>query len=184
MSANRHVFAALLDQPVARGGRGGVLAGRAGFSRWLRAIIVFHALLALLLPVILLSSARASTNMTPVTLPSDGSAGLWVATPDPDFVFLAPTVATDVEIEVHGLIVRTLVTMTFENPGDYWTEAVYVYPLPEDAAVDRLRMTVGDRVVDGRIDTRDEAREAYEAALAGGRQASLVEQERANIFTT
>lgn len=188
MSANRHVFAALLDQPGRAGpdGRegGGAFADRAGFSRWLRAVIVFHALLALLLPIILLSSARASTEMEPVVLPSDGQAGLWVATPDPDFIFLAPTVGTDVAIEVNGLIVRTRVTMTFENPGDYWTEAVYVYPLPEDAAVDRLRMTVGERVVDGRIDTRDEARAAYEAALTGGRQASLIEQQRANIFTT
>ena len=92
--------------------------------------------------------------------------------------------AKEPAIEVHGLIVRTRVSMTFENPGDYWTEAIYVYPLPEDAVVDRLRMTVGERIIEGRIDSRDAARAAYEDALEGGRQASLVEQELHNIFTT
>ncbi|MGF1626555.1 MAG: marine proteobacterial sortase target protein [Alphaproteobacteria bacterium] len=179
MSANRHVFAALLDQPPRRR-----RADATGFSRYLRLIVLFNAMLAIILPIVLITSARASTQMEPVTLATDGQAGLWVATPDPDFVFRAPTVDTQVEIEVHGLIVRTTVTQTFENPGDYWTEAIYVYPLPEDAAVDRLQMTVGERVVAGRIDTRAAAREAYETALQDGRQASLVEQERPNIFTT
>lgn len=181
MSANRHVYAALLDQPIGAGGR---RRGRQRFPLSLRLVVVLNAMLAILLPLVLMSAARASTQMEPVTLATDGEAGLWVATPDPDFVFRAPTVDTHVDIEVHGLIVRTTVTQTFENPGDYWTEAVYVYPLPEDAAVDRLRMTVGERVVAGRIDTRAAAREAYEAALDEGRQASLVEQERPNIFTT
>ena len=186
MSANRHVYAALLDQSASgrpSDRRGGRVRG-ADFSRTLRLVVMFHAFLALVLPLVFLSSARASTQLEPVNLPTDGQAGLWMATPDPDFVFQAPTVDTDVDIEVHGLIVRTTVTQVFENPGDYWSEAIYVYPLPEDAAVDRLRMIVGDRVVDGRIDAQVAAREAYEAALEEGRQASLVEQERPNIFTT
>jgi Ca-activated chloride channel family protein len=177
MSAIRHIDAARPARrlPPGRGRRRPPGIG---------AVVVLNATVAIVLPLALMAPARASTLMEPVTLATDGQAGLWVATPDPDFVFRAPTVDTDVAIEVNGLIVRTTVTQTFENPGDFWTEAVYVYPLPEDAAVDRLRMTVGDRVVDGRIETRAAAREAYETALGEGRQASLVEQERPNIFTT
>lgn len=186
MSANRHVYAALLDQPAVhtrhRGQIG--LADAGSFSRYLRMLVLLNAALVIILTLVLISPARASTQMEPVTLDSDGQAGLWMATPDPDFVYQAPTVETNVDIEIHGLIVRTHVTQTFQNPGSYWTEAIYVYPLPEDAAVDRLRMTVGERVVAGRIDTREAARQAYQEALQGGRQASLVEQQRPNIFTT
>ncbi|MEZ5667890.1 MAG: marine proteobacterial sortase target protein [Alphaproteobacteria bacterium] len=183
MSDNRHVYAALLDGSDRTATRAR-LRSQAGFSRTLRLIVIVNALLAVILPLLVIARAHASTELEPVVLPSDGQAGLWMATPDPDFVVRAPTVDTDVVIDVHGMIVRTRVTQTFENPGDFWTEAVYVYPLPEDAAVDRLRMMVGERVVEGRIDTRDAAREAYEQALTDGRQASLVEQERPNIFTT
>ncbi len=162
MSAIRHIDAARPARrlPPGRGRRRPPGIG---------AVVVLNATVAIVLPLALMAPARASTLMEPVTLATDGQAGLWVAPPDPDFVFRAPTVDTDVAIEVNGLIVRTTVTQTFENPGDFWTEAVYVYPLPEDAAVDRLRMTVGDREVDGRIETRAAAREAYETALGEGR---------------
>ena len=57
-------------------------------------------------------------------------------------------------------------------------------PLPEDAAVDRLRLHIGARVIEGEIRERAEAKAAYEAAKQAGQRASLIEQERPNIFTT
>ena len=59
-----------------------------------------------------------------------------------------------------------------------------MFPLPEKAAVDHLRMQIGERVIEGQIKERSEARRTYEAAKAEGRKATLVEQERPNMFTT
>jgi Ca-activated chloride channel family protein len=70
------------------------------------------------------------------------------------------------------------------NPTGEWREGVYVFPLPENAAVDHLDMRIGERVVEGQIRERDEARRSYETAKAEGRKTALVEQERPNLFTT
>ena len=96
----------------------------------------------------------------------------------------APAVGTEVRIQVTGLIGRTRVVQTFRNPSDEWAEGVYVFPLPERAAVDTLRMVIGERVIEGQIQERGEARKTYEAAKRAGKKASLLEQERPNLFTT
>lgn len=99
-------------------------------------------------------------------------------------VQIAPMLGTDIKVQVSGLIARYAVTHRFRNPTARWTEAIYTYPLPPDSAVDRLKMIVGGRVTEGRIKERAEARRLYTAAKSGGRRASLVEQQRPNIFTT
>jgi Ca-activated chloride channel family protein len=63
-------------------------------------------------------------------------------------------------------------------------EGIYVFPLPHKAAVDSLRLTVGERVIEGRIEERKKAQEQYVKARRQGRKAALVEAERPNIFTT
>jgi Ca-activated chloride channel family protein len=95
----------------------------------------------------------------------------------------APTVSTEVAIEVSGVIARTRVTQVFHNPGAEHVEGIYVFPLPEKAAVDRLWMRIGERVVVGEVREKEEARRTYEAARAQGRKAALVEQQRPNLFT-
>ncbi|MEZ5614582.1 MAG: marine proteobacterial sortase target protein [Rhodocyclaceae bacterium] len=95
-----------------------------------------------------------------------------------------PAVATEAEIRVSGIVARAVVRQTYRNPYDAWFEGVYVFPLPENAAVDHLRMKVGDRIVEGDIRERQAARAQYEQAKSSGRRAALVEQERPNIFTT
>lgn len=99
----------------------------------------------------------------------------------------APILKTDVQIVVTGTIARATVTQEFTNPstrkGD-WLEGIYVFPLPETAAVDQLRMKVGERTIEGQIKERNEAKRTYERAKEQGRRTSLVEQERPNIFTT
>jgi Ca-activated chloride channel family protein len=96
----------------------------------------------------------------------------------------APALDTRVELRVTGMVARAIVHQEFVNPATVWAEGIYVFPLPEDAAVDHLRMRVGDRVIEGLIRERAAARQEYEAARQQGRRASLVEQERPNIFTT
>ena len=99
----------------------------------------------------------------------------------------APMLKTDVKISITGIIARTRLTQEFVNPSrikDDWAEGIYVFPLPETAAVDHLRVMVGDRTIVGEIKERAEAKKVYEQAKQDGKRASLVEQERPNIFTT
>jgi Ca-activated chloride channel family protein len=95
----------------------------------------------------------------------------------------APLVGTDIDITVSGPTARARVTQHFYNPTGGWVEGIYVYPLPDNSAVDTLRMVVGDKVIVGEIKERVEAKRIYEEAKAAGQKTALVEQERPNIFT-
>jgi len=94
-----------------------------------------------------------------------------------------PLKHTEVEVEISGFLARVTAVQQFENPFGEPIEAVYVFPLPQRAAVDRMRMKIGDRVIVGKIKRREEARAIYEAAKARGHLASLLDQERPNVFT-
>lgn len=115
---------------------------------------------------------------------ADIEAGLYLATETPGQVQAAPIVDTRVEIAISGPVARTAVRQTFSNPSAEWVEGIYTFPLPEDSAVDRLRMRIGDRLIEGEIQEKAQARKTYEAAKSNGQRASLVSQERPNIFTT
>ena len=94
-----------------------------------------------------------------------------------------PLKHTAVKTEISGGLARTTVTQEFANPLSEKIEAVYIFPLPTDAAVDDLTMIVGERTIKGRIKRREEARQIYEAARNADQLASLLDQERPNIFT-
>jgi Ca-activated chloride channel family protein len=94
-----------------------------------------------------------------------------------------PLKHTDVDARVTGYIGRVNVTQHFINPYDKPIEAVYVFPLPENSAVDAMTMKIGSRIIKGVIKKREEARKIYEDAKNQGKTASLLEQERPNIFT-
>lgn len=94
-----------------------------------------------------------------------------------------PLKHTDVQAQLSGSLVRATVTQEFHNPYSDKIEAVYVFPLPQNAAVDDLTMQVGERTIKGKIKRREEARAVYEAARQAGQVASLLDQERPNIFT-
>ena len=91
---------------------------------------------------------------------------------------------TDVNIVVNGLVARVTVMQEFENSGAEWVEGVYVFPLPDEAAVDQMRLYIGDRFIEGEIREKEQARKEYEQAKSEGKKTSLVEQQRANLFTT
>jgi len=94
-----------------------------------------------------------------------------------------PLQHTEVEADIIGFVSRVRVRQTFHNPLDKKIEAVYVFPLPQESAVDDMIMTVGDRRIVGQIKPREEAKEIYQAARSAGHVASLLDQERPNIFT-
>ncbi|HEX4965453.1 MAG TPA: marine proteobacterial sortase target protein [Thermoanaerobaculia bacterium] len=96
----------------------------------------------------------------------------------------APVLGATVEVKVTGIIARTKLTQIFKNVSNDWVEGIYIFPLPPDAAVDTLRMKVGNRTILGVIQTREKARQTYEAAKQQGAKASLLEQQRPDVFTT
>ena len=95
----------------------------------------------------------------------------------------ALTQRTEVEIDVSGMIARAKVRQRFTNDSEQWAEGIYVFPLPETAAVDHMRMQIGERVIEGRIEEHTAAKRHYEQAKAQGKKAALIEQERPNLFT-
>ena len=91
---------------------------------------------------------------------------------------------THIHVEVSGLAARVEVTQQFENPSDHWAEGIYRFPLPGDAAVDRMHIEVGGRIIEGEIQERKTARRVYQQAKSDGLTASLVEQHKPNQFET
>ncbi|MCK4324657.1 MAG: hypothetical protein KAW89_09015, partial [Armatimonadetes bacterium] len=113
--------------------------------------------------------------------PTPGS--LEVINEEGEVVGMCPLKHTDVRTEISGFVARVAVTQQFHNPYDEKIEAVYTFPLSQNAAVDDMLMKVGDREIRGEIKRREEARRIYEAAKRAGHVASLLDQERPNIFT-
>jgi Ca-activated chloride channel family protein len=116
-------------------------------------------------------------------LPPVGGGTLFVKTGADGPLQPAPVLQTDVRIRVTGMIARVEVAQRFHNPTAAWLEGIYVFPLPEGAAVDTLFLRVGERVLEGQIREREEAKQTYVQARQEGRKATLLEQERPNIFT-
>ena len=94
-----------------------------------------------------------------------------------------PLKHTHVQAKVTGNLSRVEVTQRFENPFAATLEAVYIFPLPDEAAVDEMVIRIGDRTIQGSIKQRQEAQQIYEQAKQQGHTAGLLEQERDNIFT-
>lgn len=93
-----------------------------------------------------------------------------------------PLLSTRVEANVSGPVAEVVVTQSFENPHQEPIDALYLFPLPADAAVDDMEMHVGTRVIRGRIRRRARARRVFEQARSEGRRAALLEQQRPNLF--
>lgn len=150
---------------------------------WSHSLALFAAFVCLVL-LFLASALRIAQAETAglVALNGPESGALLFNSTEPGLYVPAPLLATDVKIDVTGPIARTRVTQHFINPGDGWVEGKYVFPLPENSAVDTLKMVIGDRVIEGKIKEKAEARRAYEEARDSGQRASLIEQQRPNAF--
>ncbi len=96
----------------------------------------------------------------------------------------APLLRSRVEMHVNGLINRVTVTQIFENDSDNWINATYLFPLPENAALDHLSMKIGERLIIGEIKEKQVAKKQFAQAKVSGKKASLIEQKRNDIFRT
>ena len=96
---------------------------------------------------------------------------------DDDSSIMQIALDTEVKMDITWNINRVIVEHVFTNPSDMWAEGVYVFPLPEESAVDQLRMYVDERVIVGQIHEKENAKKIYEQAKSEGRSASLVDRK-------
>jgi len=93
-----------------------------------------------------------------------------------------PLKKTSARVNIAGVIADVLVTQVYRNEGKDTLEAIYVFPASTRAAVYGMKMTLGSRTITAEIREREKARKEYEAAKNEGKTASLLEQERPNVF--
>jgi Ca-activated chloride channel family protein len=152
-----------------------VVLGKGAFTGW------GWPLLTLLIAFLSAATLMAAVPEFEEHRPTDGGVlmlrGKGVAEGMP-----AVRLGTDVAVRVSGPVARVTVTQAFRNTSRQWMEATYLYPLPDDGAVDSLKMVIGERIFVGRIKPREEAAQIYEEALENGQKAGLVEEARANMF--
>ena len=91
--------------------------------------------------------------------------------------------ATHISGDVNAMVASITVRQNFKNNSDQWVNGRYVFPLPEGAAVDSLKITVGERIIDGVIKEKTEAKKIFDHAKKAGKKAGLLEQHRPNLFS-
>jgi len=93
-----------------------------------------------------------------------------------------PLKSTSADVKVLGVIADVIVRQVYKNEGKMPLEAIYIFPASTRAAVYGMKMTIGKRIILARIEERKEARRQYEEAKQQGKSASLLEQQRPNVF--
>ena len=127
--------------------------------------------------------AKSETQAVPTDENTPGSGAMLAKLPEEEKEIPLPLKHTDVKGQISGYIATVDVTQQFHNPYDEKIEAVYVFPLPQDAAINEFIMIIGERRIRGIIRERKEAEKIYRQAKRQGHVASLLTQERPNIFT-
>ncbi|HZD94691.1 MAG TPA: VIT domain-containing protein, partial [Candidatus Sulfotelmatobacter sp.] len=127
--------------------------------------------------VIILNPQNASAGQ------SAGVSQLQIVGKDGKVTGFVPLKHTGIKTEISGFVARTEVTQEFENALPDAVEAIYVFPLPHESAVDGMTMKVGAREIHAVIKEREEAHKIFEQARNAGHTAALLDQERPNIFT-
>ncbi|GAB4354567.1 MAG: VIT domain-containing protein [Candidatus Abyssubacteria bacterium] len=137
--------------------------------------------LALMLLIVFALPLRAFGQQGEVNSDKTLSPYFFVHSEDPS-VDRLPLQSTRADVEIAGVIANVLVTQVYKNAGTRPIEATYVFPGSTNAAVFGMRMTIGERVIEAKIEERQKARADYEQAKAAGKSATLLEQQRPNVF--
>lgn len=144
---------------------------RRSASQWWRA-----------LALLLLSAVLTSVSVARAELSDETGAGHLLlkreGTAQP-----ALHLESSAEVTIKGMLAKVVLQQSFQNTGHDWAEAVYVFPLPETAAVNRMVMTIGERRLVAEIREKQEAQRIYQEAKVAGKRAALTEQQRPNLFT-
>jgi Ca-activated chloride channel homolog len=138
---------------------------------------------SILLAVLLLVTLSPRSSVLAAPSPGETPGSLRIIGKDGIIQGSCPLKHTDVRAGISGFLARVTVTQIFSNTATQNIEAIYAFPLPQDAALDDMTIRVGDRTVRGLIQRREDARAIYENAKRTGHVAALLDQERPNIFT-
>ncbi|MGH1427013.1 MAG: marine proteobacterial sortase target protein [Arenicella sp.] len=114
---------------------------------------------------------------------NETSAGELLLKTDNGIPVNALLLKTDIQADVNGLIATINMKQKFKNDSDSWVNGRYVFPLPENGAVDGMTLQIGDRIITGNIKEKEAAKKTFEAAKKSGKKASLLEQHRPNLFS-
>lgn len=104
----------------------------------------------------------------------------YLLTPTKDAIIPLKSSKTDVQIS--GAIAYVHITQVYQNKGKHAIEAKYVFPLSTQAAVHKMQMTIGDRIINAKIFERQKAQKVYQTALSEGKLAAKLDQDRPNVF--
>ena len=135
--------------------------------------------------ILMLLSLFSLTVRSQVEYPGEDktqSPYFYIPSDDPENEHL-PLKSTSADVNIAGVIADVIVTQVYKNEGKKPIEAIYVFPASTRAAVYSMVMTIGERVIQAKIERKDQARQDYEEAKNRGQSASLLEQERPNVFT-
>lgn len=94
-----------------------------------------------------------------------------------------PLKKTEVVTNINGVIAETFVTQTYTNEGEIPINASYVFPASTRVTVHGMTMQIGNEVITAKIKEKQEAKQEYEQAKSEGKSASLLEEQRPNVFT-
>ena len=143
-----------------------------------------HAIACLVLALSVLNSKTASTQVVEDNdITQSPYFFIPLMKPDSPSMGMVVLESTSADVNIVGVIANVTITQVYKNEGETPIEAIYVFPASTRAAVYRMRMTIGKRVIEAKIEERKKAREAYEDARHNGQTASLLEQQRPNVFT-
>src|SRR6185369_3311326 len=131
----------------------------------------------------LISAVSGQVNKTSAQISKTPEGSLRVLGAENNVGGLCPLKKTEVRAEISGFVSRVTVTQIFQNPYDRAIEALYTFPLPNDAAVDDMTIQIGDRRVRGIVLEKDEAKKTYDKAKQEGKVTALLVQQRPNIFS-
>jgi Ca-activated chloride channel homolog len=130
----------------------------------------------------LIAIAIAFTSGVAQTREDKTLAPYFVVQGDPTVDHL-PLKDTRVEISVSGVIADVKVRQIYRNEGSRPINASYVFPASTRAAVYSMRMQIGDEIIVAKIKEREQAKKDFEQAKEEGKSASLLEQQRPNVFS-
>jgi Ca-activated chloride channel family protein len=150
----------------------------------IKPLVVFFILLLLMNLAAAMPQKQHQQQPAAMTLDEVAAGTLLMKTEQSGKFLSLPLQQTDVEMTITGPIARSVLTQTFSNPTAQWLEAVYAFPLPENAAVDHMDLLVGERIIQGQIKEKQEAERVYTQAKQQGKKTALVQQHRPNLFTT
>ncbi|QKX15803.1 marine proteobacterial sortase target protein [Microbulbifer sp. YPW1] len=151
---------------------------------WLLLLVTAIAVLVAALGVRAQAAESTVETFERVGMDESGSGDLLFKSGEPGRYIPAIHLGTEVDIRVRGLVAEVTLEQQFRNTSNDWQEAVYVLPLPENAAVNGMEIVIGERRIVGKVREREQARKVYKAAREAGKRAALLEQQRPNLFTS